>query len=693
MRICVSVSSKLLVMLCTSGITAAFAIGSISYFSAESALRGAITDQLVSIRETKKADVARYFDSEARMFAVYARSAQLPEAAAMLRAAFAAEARDGDGIAQEQLEAYYREKFLPKVPDHAGSAILADYWPRTTSAVRLQAAYIAANPNSDSKRYQLGLNGEQVASVKAYSAAHNRFHPGMVKAMEAMKLYDLFLVDVASGDVLYSAQKEADFATNLETGPYRDSGLARAFRLARDGRVDATGTALVDFDKYRASFDIPSSFIAAPVQMDGRTVAVVIGQLSIDDLNAALTSSGRWTSEGLGKTGEVYLVGQDGTARSDSRFLVEDKAGYLKTLAGLEVSKPTIEAIRTSGHSILNQTFATLAVKRALDGETGSDSIRDYRGEPVLSAYAPFDVGGMRWAIIAEKDVAEALGPVSTLRERVFLATGLMAILITLFSMFGSRFFLGPIARLQAGVQRLRSGETHFQIPIIGTDEFEELGKAFNEMLDELDERNQVIASKTAQYEKLLRNILPDAVADRVSGGETMVADTFQNVSIIYATIHGLNSIIKQTSAAESIGLLNELVDAIDEAAERHGVEKIKTIGDAYLAACGLSTPRLDHRQRARAFAEEMLVILARFNQAKGYSLQLQVGLAFGEVDAGIVGRRRFVYELLGECVAEARRLALIDGRPGINFSEAMAAELAETAAIESTAIEASARV
>ncbi len=676
MRICVSVSSKLLIMLCVSGITAAFAVGSISYFSADQALRSSITDQLISIRETKKADIARYFDGEARMFAVFSRGSQLVEASAALKSGFDATSAQGGGNEAAELERFYREKFLPKVPDHAGTATIAEYWPRDSAGIRLQAAYIASNPNGDGKRFQLGLNSEEVPAVAAYSAAHNRFHPSMVKAMEAMRLYDVFLVDASTADVLYTAQKEPDFATNLESGPYRDSGLARAFRLARDGRVDATGTALVDFDKYRASFDIPSSFIAAPVIADGKTVAVVIGQLSIDDLNAAMTSSGHWASEGLGKSGEVYLVGADGTARTDSRFLLENKQDYLKTLANLEVPAPTIAAIKASGHSILNQKFSTFAVKRALDGETGSDSINDYRGEEVLSAYAPFEVGGMRWAIIAEKDVAEALEPVYSLRARVFFATGVMAILITLFSMFGARFFLGPIARLQAGVQRLREGETHFKIPIIGTDEFEELGKAFNEMLSELDERNQVISAKTSQYEKLLRNILPDAVADRVSGGEMVVADTFDNVSIVYATIHGLNSIITETSAKESIGLLNELVDAFDEAAERHGVEKVKTIGDAYLAACGLSTPRLDHRQRARAFSEEMLAILSRFNEAKGFALELQVGLAFGEVDAGIVGRKRFVYELLGDCVAEARRLSFIDGQPGINMSEAMAAEL-----------------
>jgi class 3 adenylate cyclase len=120
------------------------------------------------------------------------------------------------------------------------------------------------------------------------------------------------------------------------------------------------------------------------------------------------------------------------------------------------------------------------------------------------------------------------------------------------------------------------------------------------------------------------------------------------------------------------IKLMNELIDGFDEAAERHGVEKIKTVGDAYLAACGLSTPRLDHRQRAAAFALDMQAILRRFNEAKGLSLTLCVGIADGEVDAGIIGRRRFVYEILGDCVSEARRLALADGPPGVRMTESV---------------------
>jgi class 3 adenylate cyclase len=202
-----------------------------------------------------------------------------------------------------------------------------------------------------------------------------------------------------------------------------------------------------------------------------------------------------------------------------------------------------------------------------------------------------------------------------------------------------------------------------------GNDEFASLGTAFNEMIAEVKERNETIAEKTAEYESLLRNVLPEAVADRMNDGDQMVADTFRNVSIGYINIDGLAQLMDGLDATTTIKLLNELVDSFDDAAERNGVEKVRTVGDAYLAACGLSTPRLDHRQRMAAFANETLAIVERFNAAKNCSLSLQIGLAAGEVDAGIVGRRRFVYEILGECVTDARRLANSTTAPGVRMS------------------------
>lgn len=668
-----SIRSKLLLLLMVSGLAAALAISSIGYVRSDQALRAAVWDQLLAVRETKKADIIRYLDSQERAFAVLAAQGQVQVALPAFRTAVAALAAQPAAAELADLTAFYQTDILPQLPE-AGRPLSADtLLPTDAQGLRLQHRYIANNPNPQGKR---DLFEGPSATPDAYDAVHKTYHAHFLDMMRQLKLYDIFLIDDQTGDVLYTVEKEIDFATNLTTGPYRNSGLAQAFRTVRDAPADQNGVVFVDFDHYGPSFGAPAAFLAAPVFQNGNRVGIIVGQVSIDEMNAALTSGGDWINEGLGTSGEVYLVGGDGYARSDSRFLIEDKAGYLDQLAKLGVEPAEIAAIDQSGHSVLNQHFATLAVERAQSGETGADTIRDYRGIEVLSAYAPIDFGGHRWAIIAEKDVAEALGPLHDLRRVILIATGAIAMAITIFALISARAFVSPLLRLQLGVERLKSGDTQFKVAVKGNDEFATLATAFNGMLSEIVRRNGIIESKTAEYEKLLRNVLPDTVADRFNGGELIVADTFENVSIIYAVIVGLDVIQRDHSANDIIRLLNELIDLFDESAERHGVEKVKTIGDAYLAACGLSTPRLDHRQRAAAFADEIQSILRRFNEAKGLHLTLSIGLSNGEVDAGIVGRKRFVYEILGECVSEARRLALSANESKIHMSAAMGAAL-----------------
>lgn len=667
-----SIRSKLLLLLIISGLAAALALSVIGYLRSDSALRAAVWDQLVAIRETKKSDIQRYLKGQDAAFGVFASEAQLQEALPAFRAAFQAEQALPAPAAQDALVKFYNDGVMAKLPDTMRPLSAEALLPVDSAGLRLQDRYIARNPNPPGERQKLEQPPATPGNTGAYDAVHRRFHAHFVDMMQKLGMYDLFLIDEGTGEVVYTVEKEADFATNLETGPLRNSNLARAFRIIRDRPDDQRGVVFIDFEHYLPSYGAPAAFLAAPVYLNGDRIGVVAGQISIDDLNATLTSGGHWAEEGLGTTGEVYLVGDDGYARSDSRFLVEDKKGYLAQMADLGMPKDQLQSIAASGHSILNQNFATQAVDRALSGQSGTDVINDYRGIEVLSAYAPVDFGGKRWAIIAEKDASEALGPLHDLRKLFLLATGAIAIAITIFALISARAFVAPLMRLQEAVDRLKAGDTQFTVDVKGDDEFAQLGRTFNGMLSEIERRNGVIEAKTAEYEKLLRNVLPDAVADRFSGGELMVADTFENVSVVYAVLSGIEQVQRQVSAGTMIKLMNELIDGFDEAAERHGVEKIKTVGDAYLAACGLSTPRLDHRQRAAAFALDMQAILRRFNEAKGLSLTLCVGIADGEVDAGIIGRRRFVYEILGDCVSEARRLALADGPPGVRMTESV---------------------
>jgi len=352
------------------------------------------------------------------------------------------------------------------------------------------------------------------------------------------------------------------------------------------------------------------------------------------------------------------LVGEDESLRTSSRFLIEDKEGYLQALRDAAVPSRAVELIENTGVAILNQPVNSVASEKALRGINGTEIVKDYRNVDVLSAYGPIEIGGMRWAILAEKDVSEAMAPLYSLRNNLLVTMGSIAILVTLFSLLAAGVFAKPVAKLEQSVERFTSGDTDFRLDVSGTDEFASLSRAFNGMIDEIRDHNAVIETKNRENERLLRTVLPDAIADRVRGGDVAIAETFENVTVVYATIGQFTEIMADVSASEMMSLINELIDAFDEAAERHGVERITTVGDVYLAACGLPVPRLDHAKRATALGLEMLSIVSRFNRTHGFRLTLGVGLSSGEVDAGIVGKRRFVYEILGESVTIARQLA-----------------------------------
>ena len=351
--------------------------------------------------------------------------------------------------------------------------------------------------------------------------------------------------------------------------------------------------------------------------------------------------------------------------------MIEDKPGYISALRNAAVPSDKIMLIENTGIAILNQPVTTIASENALRGQSDTEIVQDYRGVDVLSSYAPIEIGGMRWAILAEKDVAEAMAPLHNLRNQLLLILGAIAIAVTLFSLLAAEIFSRPIAKLETYVDRFSGGDTDIELDTSGTDEFSSLSRAFNTMIAEIKGHNEIIETKNLENERLLRTVLPDVIADRVRGGEVAIGETFENVTVVYATIGRFAEIMADVSAGEMISLLNELIDAFDEASERHGVERISTIGDVYLAACGLPIPRLDHTRRALELAQEMVTIVRRFNRTHDLNLTISIGLATGEVDAGIVGKRKFVYEILGESVTLSRLLATESPIDTISVTEA----------------------
>jgi len=194
----------------------------------------------------------------------------------------------------------------------------------------------------------------------------------------------------------------------------------------------------------------------------------------------------------------------------------------------------------------------------------------------------------------------------------------------------------------------------------------------------ELDYLRRLQAAQ-ARADQLLRNVLPDAVADRLAQGQRASVERFPEVTVLFLDIAGFSALATRLAPAAVVEILNQVFSAIDRLADEHGVEKIKTIGDAYMAAAGLPTPRADHVPAVASMALGMRQAVAEVGQRCGEPLRCRIGIHTGPVIAGIIGTKRFSYDLWGDTVNVASRMES-HGVPGrIQVSRAVRDRLVGT--------------
>jgi guanylate cyclase len=160
-----------------------------------------------------------------------------------------------------------------------------------------------------------------------------------------------------------------------------------------------------------------------------------------------------------------------------------------------------------------------------------------------------------------------------------------------------------------------------------------------------------------ARSEALLLNILPGPVAQRLKAGEAVIADGYSEVTILFADIVDFTKLAARTKPQELVNLLNKVFSAFDRLTRRHGLEKIKTIGDAYMVVGGLPVPQTDHATAIAEMALEMHAETARLEQELGEPLGLRIGIDSGPVVAGVIGEQKFAYDLWGDAVNTASRM------------------------------------
>ena len=198
---------------------------------------------------------------------------------------------------------------------------------------------------------------------------------------------------------------------------------------------------------------------------------------------------------------------------------------------------------------------------------------------------------------------------------------------------------------------------------------------------------HRLLQAEQERSEKLLLNVLPAPIADRLKQSDASIADGFAEVTVLFSDIVNFTELSSRISPTELVSFLNEVFSLGDRLAERHGLEKIKTIGDAYMVVGGLPEPRPDHAEAVADMALEMRDGLARMTGPDGSPLRVRIGINTGPVVAGVIGRKKFIYDLWGDAVNLASRMESHGVPGGIHVSESTFRKLEGRYVLESRGV------
>jgi class 3 adenylate cyclase len=647
-------AAKLFAILTLLGGIAVLVTGVLGYLRARDALQDAIYNHLTATRETKTRQVETYFRGISNEMRLLAASKMVVDAMRGFRDAV--DELDGQTVPpeiRERVAGWYDRQYMPVVRRLLGADTpVNDFLPVGTAPYFLQDWYIVGNPNPEDRRRLFNDAGDG----SAYSKLHAIYHPLMRTAAATLNFSDFMMVDPRTGRIVYTVDKDPDFGTSLRAGPYRRSNLAAAAARCAEA-PNPSATCLVDFADYLPQDGAPEAFMAAPIIDHGVVIGVLVAQLSVDEIDNIVTGGRRWREEGFGTTGEAFLVGSDYLVRSAPRTFVEDRDRYFAEITAGGTPAKDVEDIRRHGTPVLQQRVDTAASRAALGGVQGTGQVLDFRGTPTLASWGPVRVAGVKWALIAEIDTSEAFAPIYQL-QRDLMIVGAIALLVVLVTgAWLSRSLLGPLRELTAGVTRFAAGDYGAKVAVRTKDEIGRLCSAFNGMVDELRGKNIVIENKNRENEELLLNVLPAPIANRLRGGEQGIADGFAEVTVAFSDLVGFTAMTSEMPPAEVVTLLNGLFTRFDEAAQQLGIEKIKTVGDAYMAVCGMPVPVPDHAERMVRMAIRMVHITREHALEHHVTMKLRVGINSGPVVAGVIGKSKYIYDLWGDTVNLASRM------------------------------------
>lgn len=651
-----STKSKFTIIMVLTSLFGAIVFGLLSFLEGRSSLREAAFDELTAIRTARVTQVETYFESVFDEANVITENPLVSDAAEQFISAFAElQGRPDIEAHGSNLRKFYAAEILPEITSflEEGVATFGGYGPKTEAGLYLQDEYIAKNNNSRLERDRLSNTGGD----STYERLHKTYHNELKFIVDEFEYYDMFLIDHKTGDVVYTVRKEADFATNIYNGPYRASLLGEVVDKVK-GDPSQGAVYMSDFEFYLASRNRPAFFVASGIYENDALVGILAIQLTTNDIDSIMTSDGKWSEVGLKESGETYIVGSDYLIRNNSRFAVEDFDNYMTQIRSQNVPEKTIHQITEYKSSLLIQEVKTKGVIDGLAGKSDTKVIDDYRGVPVLSAYAPLSVKGHDFVVLAEMDAAEAFKPVSKLLLNTAVTTAIVIPLSALIGIWVAGFLMRPIRDMRATAKSFLDGTEEVQFQDQKSDEWGQLGQTLNKVLDTAKSRQTQAEGSRKEIVEMTQRLMPNAIGERYSRGETRIVSHEENASAAMMLLTPATQLNNLEDAKRSRDLYEILDDRLDELATSEGVDAINQAGMHYIVFCGLTAPMKNHAERLFRFLVKARQFVTDFNAEYETDIELQIGMDSGPLFGALIGNYSMAYEIWGEAIHRAMDMA-----------------------------------
>lgn len=681
----VSLASRLVLVVLAGTIASLVAVSTVSLLYGTALAERLLEGRMEALAGLKAAEIEGAVSRTASQVSSLATSPMMADAARRFSTAYTALESADDRVtarAEEDLARYYQESFGPALEEATGTAVASrKLVPEGDAAIYLQQAYLVDSPAGPGSEYVVVDAGDG----SDWSAVHSELHPRFLEIADQLGFEDLYIIEPVFTTVVYSMRKAPDFATRLNRGPYSASSLATLVRTVRDD--PQSGTVIRDLAPYPPALGAPVGFMAGPIYDGQRLVGIFAVRLPTEPINVIMTSGGAWQDEGLGETGEAYIVGSDTRMRSVSRKFIEDPEAYFAAVGDDgSISADDQKSVRALGTTVLFQDAADRdALEAAAEGRGGVFETTNYLGERVFTTYQPLDIDQLDWYAAVEIEKDELTEPLTEFRRTILIAASVFVLAITFLTVAWARRALEPVHAISERLRKAVRGESGGTSTAAagGSLALTELGAKVDRMIEMAEQRRGELHHATQQRLNILGRLLPSELVERIESGDRVVVEQVRQASVVVVELEGMGRLIDVLDVSSSRSSLNSAVTLLDRVAARHGLERIKIVGDLYYAACGLNHVYLDHAPRAVSFASAAQSEMRDLSDSLPHALRPAIGIDSGSISVGLGGSSRLVYDVWGESVNSAYSLAQLADADEILVSDLTRSKLPADVAVE----------